>query len=56
LLSTLLFNDIYKKITIINEYITVGKNSVIGDGLRVVSDVQENTLMKNNEHIIVEKG
>ncbi len=42
--------------TITKEYITVGKNSVIGGGLRVVSDVQENTLMKNNEHIIVEKG
>ena len=42
--------------TITKEYITVGKNSVIGGGLRVVSDVQENTLMKNNEHIILEKG
>ena len=42
--------------TITKEYITVGKNSVIGAGLRVVSDVQENTLMKNNEHIIMEKG
>jgi len=42
--------------TITKEYITVGKNSVIGGGLRVVSDVQENTLMKNNENIIVEKG
>jgi sugar O-acyltransferase (sialic acid O-acetyltransferase NeuD family) len=42
--------------TITKEYITVGKTSVIGGGLRVVSDVQENTLMKNNEHIIVEKG
>ena len=41
--------------TITKEYITVGKNSVIGGGLRVVSDVQENTLMKNDEHIIVEK-
>ena len=42
--------------TITKEYITVGKTSVIGGGLRVVSDVQENTLMKNNEYIIVEKG
>ena len=42
--------------TIIKEYIAVGKTSVIGGGLRVVSDVQENTLMKNNEYIIVEKG
>jgi len=42
--------------TITKEYITVGKNSVFGAGLRVVSDVQENTLMKNNEHIIMEKG
>ena len=42
--------------TITKEYITVGKNSVIGGGLRVVSDVQENKLMKNNENIIVEKG
>jgi sugar O-acyltransferase (sialic acid O-acetyltransferase NeuD family) len=42
--------------TITKEYVTVGKNSVIGGGLRVVSDVQENTLMKNNEHIILEKG
>ena len=41
--------------TITKEYITVGKTSVIGGGLRVVSDVQENTLMKNNEHIILEK-
>ena len=41
--------------TITKEYITVGKTSVIGGGLRVVSDVQENTLMKNNEYIIVEK-
>ena len=42
--------------TITKEYITVGKTSVIGGGLIVVSDVQENTLMKNNEHIIAEKG
>ena len=35
--------------------ITVGKNSVIGGGLRVVSDVPENTLMKNYENIIVGK-
>jgi len=42
--------------TITKEYITVGKTSVIGGGLRVMSDVQENTLMNNNEHIIVEKG
>jgi len=42
--------------TITKEYITVGKNSVIGGGLRVVSDVRENTLMKNNEQIIGEKG
>ena len=42
--------------TITKEFITVGKNSFIGGGLRVVSDVQENTLMKNNEHIILEKG
>ena len=41
--------------TITKEYITVGKNSVIGGGLRIVCDVQENTLMKNDEHIIVEK-
>ena len=41
--------------TITKEYITVGKTSVIGGGLRVMSDVQENTLMKNNEHIIIEK-
>jgi len=41
--------------TITKEYITVGKTSVIGGGLRVMSDVQENTLMKNNEHIILEK-
>ena len=41
--------------TITKEYITVGKNSVIGGGLRVLSDVQENTLMNNNEHIIKEK-
>ena len=41
--------------TITKEYITVGKTSVIGGGLRVVSDVQENTLMKNNEHLILEK-
>ena len=33
--------------TITKEYITVGKNSVIGGGLSVVSDVRENTLMKN---------
>ena len=41
--------------TITKEYITVGKNSVIGGGLRVVSDAQENTLMKNNWNFIVEK-
>ena len=41
--------------TITKEYITVGKNSVIGAGLRVVCDVQENTLMNKDEHIIVEK-
>jgi len=42
--------------TITKEYITVGKNSFIGGGLRVVSDVRENTLMKNFEQINVEKG
>ena len=42
--------------TITKEYITVGKNSVIGCGLRVVIDVQENSLIKNNEQINKEKG
>lgn len=42
--------------TVTKEYITVGKNSVIGGGLRVVSDLQENTLMKNNYHSINKKG
>jgi sugar O-acyltransferase (sialic acid O-acetyltransferase NeuD family) len=42
--------------TITKEYITVGKTSVIGGGLRVVSDVPENTLMKNNEPILLDKG
>ena len=42
--------------TILKEYITVGKNSVIGCGLRVVIDVQENSLIKNNEQINKEKG
>jgi len=41
--------------TITKEYLTVGKNSIIGGGLRVVSDVPENTLMKNNEQIIGKK-
>nr|ADI18165.1 acetyltransferase (isoleucine patch superfamily) [uncultured delta proteobacterium HF0200_39N20] len=41
--------------TITKEYITVGKTSVIGGGLRVVSDVGENTFIKNNKHIIEEK-
>ena len=42
--------------TITKEYLTVGKNSVIGGGLRVMNEVQENTLMKNNEHIMGEKS
>ena len=42
--------------TITKEGITVGKNSVIGCGLKVMSSLQENTLMKNNERIIVRKG
>ncbi len=42
--------------TITKEYITVGKNSVIGGGLRVVSDVREDTRMKNYKQINVEKG
>ena len=42
--------------TTTKEFITVGKTSVIGGGLRVMSDVKENTLMKNNEHIMGEKS
>ena len=42
--------------TITKEYLTVGKNSVIGGGLRVMNEVQENTLMKNNEPIIGKKS
>ena len=41
--------------TITKEYITVGKTSVIGGGLRVMSDVKENTLMKNNNKITLDK-
>jgi sugar O-acyltransferase (sialic acid O-acetyltransferase NeuD family) len=41
--------------TITKEYITVGRNSIIGGGLRIMNDVQENTLMINNDQIVVEK-
>jgi acyl-[acyl carrier protein]--UDP-N-acetylglucosamine O-acyltransferase len=36
--------------TTTKEYMTVGKNTVIGGGLRVMCDLQENTLMKNNQN------
>ena len=42
--------------TITKEGLTVGKNSVIGSGLRVMNEVRENTLMKNNEPIIGKKS
>jgi sugar O-acyltransferase (sialic acid O-acetyltransferase NeuD family) len=41
--------------TTTKEFITVGKTSVIGGGLRVMSDVKENTLMKNNNKITLDK-
>jgi len=38
--------------TITKEYITVGKNSVIGGGLRVICDVPDNTWMNKDTHSI----
>ena len=36
--------------TTTKEYITIAENSVIGGGVRVMSDFPENTWMKNNEN------
>mgnify|MGYP000329483831 FL=1 len=41
--------------TITKEYITIGKHSVIGGGLRVVSDVPDNTWM-NKDKLSIEKN
>ena len=36
--------------TITKESITIGKNSVIGGGLKILCDLPENTLMRNDEN------
>ena len=41
--------------TIIKEYITIGKNSVIGGGLRIVGDLPEKTWLRNNENFSEKK-
>ena len=37
--------------TVTKENVTIGENSFIGGGLRIVSDLAENTWMNKNENI-----